>query len=78
VRVLQDRQALLERMAVQLEQRDMRRSARSLTRRAEEAEEQAEVLKVTLDQVAGTTLRRIADGDEVGAGGAGEEALDAG
>jgi two-component system chemotaxis response regulator CheB len=64
IRALQDRQALLGRMAVQLEQRDMERSARSLRTRASEAREHAEAIKVTLGRAAETTLRPLADDDD--------------
>jgi two-component system chemotaxis response regulator CheB len=67
VRALQDRHALLERMAAQLEQRDMLRSARSLEQRAKEAEEQAKAVEATLSRVAETTLRRAADAEDVDA-----------
>jgi two-component system chemotaxis response regulator CheB len=87
VRARQDRHALLERMASQLEQRDLRRSARALAAsdrpvcgnraperpscRAREAEEQAEAVKVMLGRAAQTTLRRIGNGS--GVDPAGEE-----
>ncbi len=65
VRALEDRRALLQRMAAQLERRDLQRSARSLKRRAREAEEQAEAVRAALGLAAETTLTRIADGGGV-------------
>lgn len=76
VRALEDRHALLERMAVQLEERDMLRSARSLERRAKEAGEQAEAVREAVSRAAETTLRKIADDDEIDPHES-EEALDA-
>lgn len=61
VRALEDRHALLERMAAQLEERDLRRSARSFERRAQEAGEQAQAVRQAVGRAAETTLRKIAD-----------------
>jgi two-component system chemotaxis response regulator CheB len=61
VRALEDRHALLERMAAQLKRHDLRRSARSFELRAKEAERQAEAVRTTLGRAAETTLRTFAD-----------------
>jgi two-component system chemotaxis response regulator CheB len=63
-RVLEDRQALLDRMATQLEARGQRRSARSFRGRAREAANQALVVRDALGQAAAMTLQRIADEDD--------------
>ena len=72
VRALEDREALLERMAAQLESRGQSRSARSFRRRADEANNQALSVREALDRAAAVSLRRIADGE---AGESGEEEM---
>jgi two-component system chemotaxis response regulator CheB len=62
VRALDDRQALLERMAVQLESRGQHRSARSFRRRAAEASEHAVSVREAMAGAVAVSLRRIADG----------------
>jgi two-component system, chemotaxis family, protein-glutamate methylesterase/glutaminase len=63
VRALADRQALLDRMATQLEARGHRRSAGSFRRRADEAAAQSVVVREALGQAAALTLQRIADSE---------------
>jgi two-component system chemotaxis response regulator CheB len=69
VRALEDRQALLERMAVQLEARHQPRSARSFSRRAREAAAQAQAVRRALSEAAGGTLMGVADEDDLAAEG---------
>jgi two-component system, chemotaxis family, protein-glutamate methylesterase/glutaminase len=76
VRALEDRHALLARMAAQLVERDLVRSARSLERRAREAGEQAQAVRETVSRAAKTTLRSLADDGEIDPHET-EEALDA-
>lgn len=66
VRALEDRQALLERMARQLAARGNPRSARSFRRRAREAAEQADVVRGALRRAATTTLERISENGTIG------------
>jgi two-component system chemotaxis response regulator CheB len=63
VRVLQDREALLTRMASQAQDRGQVRSARGFAARARAAGEQAEAVREALGQAAATTLRSIEDVD---------------
>jgi two-component system chemotaxis response regulator CheB len=67
VRVLEDRQALLNRMADQAEARDQPRSARAFRHRATSAGEHAQLVRRALGEAAATTLRSIRhlDADEV-------------
>lgn len=64
IRALEDRAALIRRMAHQAERRGQARSARHFRRRAQAASEQAEIVRQALAGAAGTTLRRVTDGDE--------------
>ncbi len=64
VRALEDRQALLVRMAAQFEARNHMKSARSFRRRAEEASTHAIGLRGVLHEAATVTLRRIAEDDD--------------
>jgi two-component system chemotaxis response regulator CheB len=64
VRALEDRQALLVRMAAQFEARSQMKSARAFRRRAEEASTHAIGLRQVLREAATVTLRRIADDGE--------------
>jgi two-component system chemotaxis response regulator CheB len=64
IRVLADRAALLQRMALQAQERGQTRSARRFRRRSDAASEQAEIVRNALARAAGTTLRRVADDDE--------------
>ncbi len=67
VRALEDRAALLQRMAEKAEMREQSRSARSFQRRAETASEQAErVRQVLIQAVAGTLTKVVDTGDEPG------------
>jgi two-component system chemotaxis response regulator CheB len=63
VRILEDRQRLLERMAGQLESRGQERSARSFRRRARDATEQAQLVRDALARAAATTLREVDDSE---------------
>ena len=65
VRALKDRHSLLERMTVQLEERDLPPSARSLERRANEVGEQGRAVRQTVNRAAEMTLGKIADDDEI-------------
>jgi two-component system chemotaxis response regulator CheB len=60
VRALEDRQALLERMAAQLEAHNHTRSARSFRRRAQESSAHAMEVREVLRQAAVVSLRHIA------------------
>ncbi|HEY3728806.1 MAG TPA: chemotaxis protein CheB [Solirubrobacteraceae bacterium] len=60
VRALDDRQALLERMAAQLESRGQHRSARSFRRRATEAGKQAVSVREAMGPAVAVSLGRIA------------------
>ncbi|MGO9884098.1 MAG: chemotaxis protein CheB [Solirubrobacteraceae bacterium] len=64
VRALKDRHSLLERMTVQLEERDLPPSARSLERRANEFGEQGRAVRQTVNRAGEMTLGKIADDDE--------------
>jgi two-component system chemotaxis response regulator CheB len=63
IRALSDRSRLLHRMAERAQHRDQLRSARSFRRRAELADEQAELVRGALTQAAQTALRRVVDDD---------------
>jgi two-component system, chemotaxis family, protein-glutamate methylesterase/glutaminase len=63
VRALEDRIALLQRMAQQAESRGQMRSARSFTRRADSAGGHAELVRDVLSSAATTTLTRLAAED---------------
>jgi two-component system chemotaxis response regulator CheB len=65
VRALDDRRALLDRMATQLEARDQHRSARSFRRRAGEATDQATAVRETLAQATALTLRQVGGHEDV-------------
>jgi two-component system chemotaxis response regulator CheB len=73
IRALEDRAALLQRMAQQSEKRGQARSARRFRRQAQAASEQAEIVRHALAGAAGTTLRRVVDADEADAPGEAEE-----
>ena len=59
VRALHERSALLERMAEQCEARGQPRSARSFRSKAEDAQEQAELVGTALRRAAESTLREV-------------------
>lgn len=61
VRALEDRHALLARMAAQFEDRDAVSSARMFERRAQKAGEQARAVREAVSRAAETTLRKVAD-----------------
>jgi two-component system chemotaxis response regulator CheB len=65
IRALEDRAALLERIAGQAEERGFGSSARAFRGRAREAEAQAGVVRSALSQAAVTTLQAVADSEEV-------------
>ena len=71
VRMLRDRSALLHRLADQSQQRGQRNSAQRFRRQADDASQQADLVREALAQAAAGTLRGIADGEP-------EESLDAG
>jgi two-component system chemotaxis response regulator CheB len=64
VRALDDRMALLKRMADRAEAQGQARSARSFRRRAEDAGSQARLVREVLGTAATTTLQRLAAEDE--------------
>jgi two-component system, chemotaxis family, protein-glutamate methylesterase/glutaminase len=64
IRALEDRAALLERMAHQADQRAQDRSARRFLRQSQAASEQAGTVRRALAGAAGSTLRRVPDTDE--------------
>lgn len=66
VRILDDRDTLLRRMATRADSREQARSARSFKRRADAAAEQAQLVRQVLDSAATTTLRRLESGDQSG------------
>lgn len=69
VRALEDRRIMLERMAHQFESRDQHISARSMRRRADEAQQQAVAVRDALASAALTSLREVTeDGPEGGLG----------
>lgn len=73
IRALEERGALLDRMAQQCEGRDQVRSARNFRRRATDAREQAQVVRTALRQAAGNTLRELAgDTPQAEAAGGGD------
>jgi hypothetical protein len=61
VRAFEDRQALLERMASQMEARGHVRSAASFRQRAAEAATHAGVVRTTLADATSTTLQPVED-----------------
>jgi two-component system chemotaxis response regulator CheB len=63
IRVLEDRQILLNRMADQAEARGQARSGRSFRRRAETAGEHAQQVRLALTQAAATTLATVEHDD---------------
>lgn len=65
VRALDDREALLHRIAGQFETRGHARSAAAFRRRAREAEAQAQSVRAALDDAAGTTLQKLSGSDAV-------------
>jgi two-component system chemotaxis response regulator CheB len=66
VRALEDRMSLLERMAERADAQGQQRSARSFRRRAEEASNQAGLVRESLARVTASTLRRLGDDDSTG------------
>jgi len=64
LRALADRGALLGRMAQEAEQRGQHRSARRFRRQSQSAADQADIVRQVLTGAAGTTLRRVWEGDE--------------
>jgi two-component system chemotaxis response regulator CheB len=66
IRALEDRAALLQRMADKAGARGQDRSARSFRRRAETASEQAVLVREALSRAAATTLRKVVDGGSAG------------
>ena len=77
IRALEDRAALLERMAHQADERAQDRSARRFLRQSQAASEQAGTVRRALAGAAGSTLRRVPDTDDEerlrGPGSAGRE-----
>lgn len=61
IRALEDRQQLLERMAEQSEDRGLSYSARAFRRRADQASEQAVLVRDALESAMGGTLRPVGD-----------------
>jgi two-component system, chemotaxis family, protein-glutamate methylesterase/glutaminase len=70
VRMLRDRNALMERMADQSERRGQPRSAERFRRQAKDASQQAELVREALARAASGTLREIANDDTENALGA--------
>ena len=64
IRVLADREALLNRLSDQAEKGGQRRAALRFRRQSQAAAEQIEIVRQALIRAAGTTLRRVADSDE--------------
>jgi two-component system chemotaxis response regulator CheB len=64
VRTLEDRTRLLNRLADQLESRGQPRSARSMRRRAHDAQGQAQLVRSALTEAAQTSLRAVGVDDE--------------
>jgi two-component system, chemotaxis family, protein-glutamate methylesterase/glutaminase len=64
IRSLEDRAALLRRMAQQAEVRNQPRSSRRFRRQSQAASDQAELVRKALTGAAATTLRRVGEGDE--------------
>jgi two-component system chemotaxis response regulator CheB len=64
VRALEDRTRLLNRLAEQLDGRGQTRSARSMRRRAQEAQDQAQLVRRAVTQAAQTSLRAVAADEE--------------
>jgi two-component system chemotaxis response regulator CheB len=73
IRALEDRAALLQRMAQQAEKRAQARSARRFRRQAQSASEQADIVRHALAGAAATTLRRVVDTDDEAPAGEAEE-----
>lgn len=73
IRALEDREALLERMAAQAEARGQRRSARAFGDRARAAAEHAKAVRRALGGAASTALRSVESVDD--GGDAGEESV---
>jgi two-component system chemotaxis response regulator CheB len=71
VRALEDRQSLLERMALQMETRGQPRSASKFRRRSQRAGEHAGLVRSTLADAAATTLQPVADQIDMEAGAEG-------
>jgi two-component system chemotaxis response regulator CheB len=71
VRMLRDRSALLERMADQSDERGQKRSARRFRQQADDASQQAELVREALARATAGTLRDIIDGEAAEALGAG-------
>jgi two-component system chemotaxis response regulator CheB len=65
VRALEDREALLRRMAHQLDATGSRRSAASFRKRAREAGQQAQAVRSVVGQAAATTVQKISDSEDV-------------
>jgi two-component system chemotaxis response regulator CheB len=61
VRALEDRQALLERMADQAERREQRRSAKSFRARGTQARANAQIVREALASAVASTLRSVGD-----------------
>lgn len=66
IRALEDRMSLLQRMAERADAQGQQRSARSFRRRAEEASNQAALVRESLARAATTTLQRVAEDDTSG------------
>jgi two-component system, chemotaxis family, protein-glutamate methylesterase/glutaminase len=64
LRALADRGALLGRMAQEAEERGQHRSARRFRRQSQSVADQADIVRQVLTGAAGTTLRRVWEGDE--------------
>ncbi|HZE03758.1 MAG TPA: chemotaxis protein CheB, partial [Solirubrobacteraceae bacterium] len=65
VRALDDREALLRRIADQLEARGHSHSAQSFRSRAREAGAQADAVRTAVGEAAETTLQKVSDSDAV-------------
>jgi two-component system, chemotaxis family, protein-glutamate methylesterase/glutaminase len=61
IRALEERSAMLERMADQSSARAQRRSAGRFRHQARDAREQAQLVRAALDQAAATTLRHVGE-----------------
>jgi two-component system, chemotaxis family, protein-glutamate methylesterase/glutaminase len=65
IRALDDREALLRRMAEQLETTGNPRSASSFRRRAREAAQQSRAVRSVLGETAATTVQKVSDSEDV-------------
>lgn len=65
IRALEDREALLRRMATQLEATGNTRSAGSFRTRAREARQQSQAVRVAVAHAAATTVQKVSDSEVV-------------